>query len=161
MFNFYGMTGFELGVIKGDFKSLLKSPEAHIATVEYQTVVSAGVESIDPVYKYNTAVTETRQLSVTYPCVHKLTEEVGAEDFSFRFSSEGSSLFFFGDTIDFTKPDGENEAIKDSIVLVDGSGRRWQIDSNDTSKLNSLYGIMLGQQGYATVVVCNLFREDK
>lgn len=156
----YFFDTFEIGVIETDFLTLLQSPEAHTVTLEYKTWMPDGEDSYDPVYKNNTKPINPDPIEVEIKCVHKVVNEFDVGLLTFRLIKEGDSLFFMYN-VNFKTPDGTNEAVPDSIVMIDGSGKRWFPKVKENEEQRKLTRLLIGEVQYADVLLCSIAREEK
>jgi hypothetical protein len=163
-FSPFFLTSYELSVIENDFISQLQSPEAHTVTLQYKTYLSGGVDNIDPVYKNNKKTVIETPIEVEVKCIHMLANQIfeemdiGATDF--RLIKDGDSIFFFYN-VNFNIPNGTDEAVKDSLIIIDESGRRWFPKIRDTPELTRLTKMLIGNIEYATILLCSITREEK
>lgn len=151
-------TSSEIGIIQSDFITQLQSPEAHTVIIEYKTWSDEGGE-IDDVYKNNTRPINNTPIQVPTKCIHKVIDQFDTGLLSFRLIKEGDSLFFFYN-VNFQIPNGTNEAVPESVIIIDESERRWFPNVKEEAQLKKLLRMMIGDLQYVDILLCSIAREE-
>lgn len=149
----------EIRMIVRDFKTLLKSPEAHTITMMYMST-GFGSPVNDPVYHFP-VYANSIPVEVKVKCIHKIVSESDVDIIQFRIAKDGDSIFYIYPIIDLTKPDGANEAIPESLKIKDELGLYWIVNIKQTDDAKKYFGMKIGNIDYATIIIANIARAEK
>ena len=154
------LTPQEWNLVKTDYANLLAAYEACTLTVKYRKF-SSGTGNVDAVYKYSDGAIAGDEVTVLVSAIHKIVKEEDLDIIAFGILQVGDSIFFVAKDIDFNKPNGTDDAVPDTLLILDTSGIEWIPRLKESEQLSKHLMTHIGDDQYAQVIPASLRKNTK
>jgi hypothetical protein len=154
------LTPQEVNIIKADFKNLLLAYEATTIVLKFRTWESSS-GNVHPIYKYMDGNIDPVEKIASISAIQKIIKEEDLDILAFGIVQVGDSIFFVHPDIDFNIPDGENQAVPDTLKIVDTSGIEWIPRLKKSEQLSNHLMTHIGDDQYAQAIPASIRRNIK